>query len=160
MKLSHEQREKERAAVEVEALTWLRTPYHEKAGIKGVGVDCVQIIKKVYVACGVVDIGEIPDYSPQWHLHRNEEMYLDGLLKVMVEVAVPERGDVALFKFARTFSHGSFVVKWPVIVHAYLNRPVEKIDASKDTDLWFISEQTNHGKRRPVRFFTPKRWSV
>ena len=32
-----------RAAVVAEAIAWLGTPYHHRARIKGVGVDCAQL---------------------------------------------------------------------------------------------------------------------
>ncbi len=32
---------------------------------------------------------------------------------------LPLAGDVAVFRFGRTFSHGAIVVEWPVVIHAY-----------------------------------------
>lgn len=59
-----------RRAVVAEALTWLRTPYHHAARIKGVGVDCAQFLIAVYAATGLIDDFTPDRYPPDWHLHR------------------------------------------------------------------------------------------
>ena len=59
-----------------EARTWLSTPYHHHAAIKGVGVDCAQILIEVYAAAGVVEKVDVGDYPHDWHMHRSEEKYL------------------------------------------------------------------------------------
>jgi hypothetical protein len=43
-----------RAAVVKEALTWLGTPYHHHARVKGVGVDCARLLCAVYEASACV----------------------------------------------------------------------------------------------------------
>ena len=46
----HEQRQ----AVVAEALTWLGTPYHHRARVKGAGVDCGQLLAAVFEGAGVL----------------------------------------------------------------------------------------------------------
>ena len=103
-----------------EALTWLRTPYRHKARVKGAGVDCAQLLIGVYSACGLIEPNlTVDDYPMDWHLHRDEERYLNHVLAHAHEVSDPQPGDVALFKFGRTVSHGAIVMDWPYIIHAY-----------------------------------------
>lgn len=110
----------QRQAVIDEALTWLKTPYHHAARVKGAGVDCLMLLAEVYTAAGVIEpIADIPHYPRDWMLHRNEERYLDGLLSYCHPVAEPKLGDIALFRFGRTVSHGAIVLDWPNILHAY-----------------------------------------
>ena len=53
-------------------------------------------------------------------------------------------GDIALFRFGRTFSHGAIVTDWPRLIHAYWAIGV----------VW--GDATLHPlKDRPVRFFSP-----
>ena len=60
--------------VVAEAKTWLRTPYHHAADIKGVGVDCAMILLRVYQAVGAVPPEVDPrPYPADWFLHRDEE---------------------------------------------------------------------------------------
>jgi len=66
-----------------ELLAWERTPYHSEAKIKGVGVDCGQLLIGVFEGAGVIPRGECnPDhYAQDWHLHRSEEKYLSWVKK-------------------------------------------------------------------------------
>lgn len=102
-----------------EALTWLKTPYHHHAGVKGAGVDCLYFIVEVYTAIGVISRPEIPDYPQDIMMHRSEETYLSGLLKYTNIVDAPRFGDIAMWKFGRIYSHAAIVVDWPSIIHSY-----------------------------------------
>lgn len=113
-----------RAAVVCEAYTWLGTPYHHQARVKGVGVDCAMILADVYHACGLIpDIDPRP-YPADWHLHRDEERYLGWIKQYTHQVDVPKPGDIALYKFGRCVSHGAIVVEWPLILHSYIGEGV------------------------------------
>jgi cell wall-associated NlpC family hydrolase len=80
-----------RAAVLKEARSWLGTPYHHMGRVKGVGCDCLTLLVSVYHATGVVPEVEIPHYPPDWHLHRSDELYLEGLLAYAREIALARR---------------------------------------------------------------------
>ncbi len=114
-----------------EARSWIGTPYHHHGRIKGVGVDCAQILAAVYEVAGLVPHLDLGNYSPQWHLHRNEEVYLRWLensgAKRLPESQQPQPGDIGVWQFGRTYSHGGIVVDGgadPTLVHAYINRGV------------------------------------
>lgn len=101
------------------AKSFLNTPYHHMGRVKGAGVDCLTLLACVYEEAGLVDKVEIPYYPKDWHMHRSEERYLNGLLKYAREVSTPLPGDIVLWKFGRCFSHGAIIVKWPIVIHAY-----------------------------------------
>jgi len=127
----------QRQAVVAEAMTWQNTPYHHQAAIKGVGVDCVMLMVAVYQACGLIphDVDPRP-YANDWHMHRNEEIYLGGVEQHADPVDVPQPGDIALFQFGRCVSHGAIVLAWPLVLHAYLeHRAVVQTDVSKSAAL-------------------------
>jgi cell wall-associated NlpC family hydrolase len=109
-------------------MSWIKTPYHHHGRIKGVGVDCAQLLCLVYEAAGVIQPLDPGYYPVDWHLHRSEEMYAHWMFKYAhvydAQVKQPQPGDVALFKFGRCFSHGAIVVENGLLVHAYLNRGV------------------------------------
>lgn len=115
-----------REQITAEALTWLRTPYHHHGRIKGVGVDCAQILLAVYVdALGLAPPLDIGAYSTQWHFHRAEEVYLDWLAHAGARtVQTPASGDIAMFKFGRTFSHSAICVGDALWLHAYTDAGV------------------------------------
>lgn len=134
----------QRSAVVAEAESWLGTPYHHMARLKGVGCDCLTLLAAVYHSAEVIPAIDISYYPPDWHLHRSDERYMDGLLAYAREVAAPEPGDAALFKFGRCFAHGAVIVEWPRLIHAWNGLGVVRADASKPPLAG-----------RPVRFFSP-----
>lgn len=108
-----------RESIVDEAKTWLGTPYHHQAHIKGAGVDCVQILIEVYHAALGITKPDLGYYAPDWMLHREEERYLAGLEDFATPVDIPQAGDVVIYKFGRCFSHSGIVVRWPLIIHAH-----------------------------------------
>lgn len=135
----------EREAVAAEALTWLKTPYHHHARIKGVGVDCAQLLCAVYEACGLVEPVDPGMYAVDWHLHHSEEQF-SGWMQKYARLQAPGTpiglGDVVLFKFGRTFSHGSIYVGDGLFVHSYLHlgvimsRTTEEPLSGRDMQHW------------------------
>jgi len=105
--------------VVVEARTWLGTPYHHQARVRGVGVDCAMLLCEVFEACGMIPHVDPRPYPPDWHLHRSEEKYLGWIKQYADQVDAPLPGDVVLYKFGRTVSHAGIVIDWPMIIHAY-----------------------------------------
>jgi NlpC/P60 family putative phage cell wall peptidase len=125
----------QREMVAREALSWVGTPYHHHARIKGVGVDCAQLLCGVFEACALVSPIDPGIYAVDWHLHRNEEMFsawCARYAKLQAPGTPLKKGDVCLFKFGRTFSHGSIYVGDGVLVHAYIRRGVILSRATED----------------------------
>lgn len=113
--------QEQRDAVIKEALSWERTPHHNGARIKGEGVDCGQFPIAVYSACGLMPAITVPRYSAQFHLHRDTEWYLNIARQYGVEIETPKRGDFAIYKIGRIYSHGAIVIEWPRIIHAWVH---------------------------------------
>lgn len=114
-----------RARVVREALTWVGTPYHHLADVKGAGVDCAMLAVRVYVDTGVMTAFDPRPYSPQWHQNRQEERYLGWLEELAVPTDDPRPGDMGVWHFGgekRPFSHGGILVEGDgltgVVVHA------------------------------------------
>jgi cell wall-associated NlpC family hydrolase len=133
-----------RSAVVEEAQSWIGTPFHHEARIKGAGVDCLMMLAEVYERAGVVGHIDVPHYPQDWHMHRDAERYMEGLLAYTHEIEAPQPADIALFKFGRVFSHGAIVVEWPRVIHAYWAIGV----------VWGDVRQPPL-KGREVRFFSP-----
>jgi NlpC/P60 family putative phage cell wall peptidase len=111
-----------RQAVLAEARTWLRTPYHHAGKVKGPEgvVDCLMLLVAVFQTVGRVPLDFEPrPYAMDWMLHQGEEIYLEGLKKFMTQTDTPLPGDVALYKFGRTASHGGIVTGPDELLHAY-----------------------------------------
>ncbi len=130
--MSHEV---ERAKVVTEALTWLGTPYHHHARVKGAGVDCGMFIAEVLERTGVLPHLEPGAYDTDWHLHRGEEKYLNMVSEHARKVDQPQPGDIAMFRYGRCASHGAIVVQWPEVIHSYYGLGVVFGNAELDSEL-------------------------
>jgi len=130
-----------------EAWAWIGTPYHHHARLKGKGVDCAQLLCAVYFDAGVVPEIVTGHYAIDWHLHRGEELYLDWLARFGRRLEPGEQvqgGDVAVYRFGRTFSHGCIYVSEIELVHSYLGAGViltrldEEPLASRERQDWTL----------------------
>jgi cell wall-associated NlpC family hydrolase len=102
------------------AKSWLGTPYHHRAKIKGVGTDCGQILIAVFAEAGLIKDFDPGNYPGDWMLHRDEERYLGTIETYAKRITRdPLPGDIALFKYGRCISHGAIVTDYPEIIHAY-----------------------------------------
>jgi len=119
-----------RAALVAEAGSWMGTPYHNCARIKGIGVDCLQILAGVYANVGLIEPPPLEHYAPDWHMHRSEERYLLGIAGYLTRTETPKPGDVALFKFGRCVSHAAIVIEWPRVIHSFYGLGVVEADAN------------------------------
>ncbi len=113
--------ESQRAAVVDAARSWIGTPYHNCADIKGVGVDCGMLLVRCFVDTGLVPPFDPRPYPVDWHLHRSEERYLGFVFARGREILAPQPGDVMVLRYGRCYSHGGIVTRpRPLtIVHAY-----------------------------------------
>lgn len=126
-----------RAALVREALSWIGTPFHDGANLKGVGVDCQNFLIEVYRNAGVIsDLPEFPYFGKQWFFHTSEELYLNYLLRFGFEIPGPPRpGDVVMYKMGKAFSHSAVVIEWPKVVHVLWTRVVTLADAEREGQL-------------------------
>jgi cell wall-associated NlpC family hydrolase len=113
--------ELERLVVE-EARQWIGTPYHHHGRLKGIGVDCANLLCAVYEAAGLVEPIDPGFYDVAWHLHRNAEVFVEWLERAGArEIERPHAGAVGLWRFGRTYSHGGiFTTADGLVVHSYL----------------------------------------
>jgi NlpC/P60 family putative phage cell wall peptidase len=101
-----------------EALTWVGTPYHNQARIKGVGVDCANLIAGIAEKCGYKPVLLEP-YSIQWHLHNSEEKMIDILKSYgCIETLDVSPGTLITFQFGQVSGHIGIMVSATTFVHA------------------------------------------
>lgn len=136
-----------RRRVVLEARAWLATPYHHHGRVRGAGVDCANLLCAVFGAAGAVGDIQPGFYPTDWHLHRNEEMFLAWLARAGAHRIgqPPQPGDIAVYRFGRCFSHGAVVVdEQPALIHAYiglgtiLTRADEEPLCGRDVQYWSL----------------------
>lgn len=111
-----------RALIVAEAESWIGTPYHHEARVKGGGVDCGQILIAVYSVHGFMPSDyKVEHYPPDFAMHRDFEWYLSIVQEFSREITEAEvlPGDIVLFKWGRLFSHGAIVTDYPNIIHSW-----------------------------------------
>jgi cell wall-associated NlpC family hydrolase len=157
-----DQEASERAAVCAEARRWTGTPYHDQGDTLGGGVDCGMSLVRWFCDSGLIEPFDPRPYPADWMLHQDGERYLD-LVRSLARheydprARPPPAGDVVVWRFGRTFSHGGLVTGapgtlrgWPWIVHAYAeHRVVEETDAALDSNLMWSGR-----KPRPMLAFS------
>lgn len=124
--------EQQARIVEV-ARSWLGTPFHYAARVKGVGVDCGNLLAAIYIEAGLLP-AEFPIDAPPpgWHLHTQDERYLRLIMRYAVRVASPwEAGDVLVYRGRR----------WPSAGHAgiYIDDYLLHAVARRGVELWPLS---------------------
>lgn len=118
------------------ALDWRGTPFHHEARVKGVGVDCAQILIAVFS-----EVGLLPEFNPDhyphdWHFHKSEERYLETIKACGGrQVETPKPGDVAMYRFGHCASHAAIVIEWPRCIHAYWGQGVVEVDGENSAEL-------------------------
>lgn len=127
-----EEREQRRLVIQI-AESWLNTPYHHMASVKGVGVDCAFLLREVYFEAGLIEKFDIPYYPPDWAMHRSEERFLNTVESYSRPVLKPRPGDIAVFRYGRCVSHGAIVLDWPVIIHSAVSDTGARLGVIRDS---------------------------
>jgi NlpC/P60 family putative phage cell wall peptidase len=115
--------------VVTEALTWLGTPYRHQASLKGVGCDCLGLVRGVWRTIYGAEPELAPAYTPDWAEARGEETLADAASRHMMAIAIDaaEAGDVLLFRWRANLpaKHAAIVVSGslsdaaPRFIHAH-----------------------------------------
>lgn len=121
------------------ARTWLGTPYHHQASLKGVGTDCLGLIRGVWRELYGEDAPVPPNYSRDWAEASGIETMLEAahlhLLPVERDAQEPGRtqaGDVLIFR-VRDFAvakHAGIATSALTFVHAMEGCPVSEVALS------------------------------
>lgn len=144
-------REEGQRAVWAEALTWQKTPWHHRAHLKGVGVDCAQLLVAAFSGAGIVEWFDTGDYPRDWHLHKDRERMVPIVLRFCDELpegAPHEMADIFVCKIGRVYSHAGIIGTYPEAIHASVADQIVTL-CNLDTEAW---------PDAPRRFFRLKAW--
>jgi NlpC/P60 family putative phage cell wall peptidase len=87
--------------VVAEARAWLGTPYVHQASLKGVGCDCLGLIRGIWRALYGEEPEAVPPYAPDWAEASGQEQLFDAGMRHLSRIdpggMVP--GDVLLFRW-------------------------------------------------------------
>lgn len=85
------------------ARAWIGTPYRHQASVKGVGADCLGLIRGLWREVVGPEPAPVPPYSPDWAEVGGAETLLEAARAWLVEVhpAQARPGDVLVFRMSR-----------------------------------------------------------
>ena len=69
------------------ARSWLGTPYHDQASLRGVGCDCLGLARGVWREVVGPEPFPIPPYNRDWGETGPREVLADGARRMMPEIA-------------------------------------------------------------------------
>ncbi|WP_137111901.1 NlpC/P60 family protein [Rhodobacter sp. SY28-1] len=115
----------------IEAREWIGTPYLHQASVKGVGTDCLGLLRGIWRAQYGAEPEAVPPYTEDWAEPDHREVLLESAcrwltIKELAQVAV---GDVLLFRMrdgsiAKHLGVQSRIGTHPQFIHAYTGHGV------------------------------------
>lgn len=130
--MTHEQ--ERRAAIVNAARGWIGTPYRHQASLKGVGADCLGLVRGVWREVLGDEPETPPPYAPGWAEHGGVEAMAEAARRHMTEVPCAEfvPGDVLLFRWRAHLpaKHAGLVTAEARMVHAQEGAAVTEIALS------------------------------
>lgn len=120
-----------RDVIIAEARSWIGTPYHHQAALRGVGCDCLGLVRGVWRAVYGSDPEHPPAYSRDWAETRHEETLADAASRHMILLALDafELGDLLLFAINDNApaKHCAILVSADRMIHAIESHPVAEV---------------------------------
>ena len=113
------------------ARAWLGTPYHDQASLRGVGCDCLGLVRAVWRDLYGPEPMPIPPYSRDWGETGAREPLAKAARRVMWEVPVTDTAPGALILFrmrtGAVAKHCGIVTAPDRFIHAYERSGVAEV---------------------------------
>jgi NlpC/P60 family putative phage cell wall peptidase len=114
-----------------EARAWIGTPYRHQASLRGVGCDCLGLVRGVWRALYGFEPEATPAYAPDWAEAGGEERLAAAARRWLVEIASAnaEPGDVVLFRWRPHLpaKHAAILSAPDRMIHAYDGAAVAEV---------------------------------
>jgi NlpC/P60 family putative phage cell wall peptidase len=120
-----------RSAIVAEARGWIGTPYQHQASLKGVGCDCLGLVRGVWRAVVGAEPERPPPYAPGWAEASGEEALMQAAARHLTAIELTEfyEGDVLLFRWRAGMpaKHAAIVTSTQTMVHAHEGAAVAEV---------------------------------
>jgi NlpC/P60 family putative phage cell wall peptidase len=120
-----------RASIVAEARAWIGTPYRHQASLKGIGSDCLGLVRGVWRALYGEEPETAPPYAPDWAEAARAEPLAQAALRHLepVGLAAFAAGDVLLFRWRAGLAakHAAIVTTPASMVHAHDGAAVAEV---------------------------------
>lgn len=109
--------------------SWIGTPFRHHCGVKSLGCDCIHFVARAFEELEVVNVGEIPNYAKDWHVHNTRELLAEAIEKYLnvkkVGLSGLQNGDIVLSHFGKAASHAG------IFFNGYVYQSLTKIGVKK-----------------------------
>lgn len=108
------------------AQDWIDTPYQHQASLRGVGTDCLGLIRGIWRTLYGGEPETPPSYTPDWAERNGEETLLHAARRWLIPTDAPQPGDVLLFRMRADSpcKHVGILAPRERLIHAYWGRAV------------------------------------
>ena len=120
-----------RARLLAEARTWLGTPYHHQMSVKGLGTDCLGLVRGLWRGLYGAEPEPVPAYSRDWAEASGRETLLLSARRhfTPIEPAEARPGDLLVFRYRQgsAAKHVGLLTGPATLIHACESGPVCEI---------------------------------
>ncbi|MGE0022775.1 MAG: NlpC/P60 family protein [Hyphomicrobium sp.] len=125
-------------AVVAAARGWIGTPYHHQASIRGIGADCLGLVRGVWRDLHGEEAEPAPAYSRDWGEAAGEETLIDAATRHLVprrRESTPRPGDILIFRMraGAVAKHAAILATPTTMLHAMEGRRAAEVPFS----LWW-----------------------
>ncbi len=120
-----------RERIVASARSWIGTPYRHQASLKGVGCDCLGLVRGVWRDVVGEEPERVPPYAPDWAEAAGKETLAEAaarhLLPIPCRAIAP--GDVVLFRWRTHLpaKHAAIIASESTMVHAHDGAAVAEV---------------------------------
>jgi NlpC/P60 family putative phage cell wall peptidase len=123
-----------RARIVEAARAWIGTPYHHQASRRGIGTDCLGLVRGVWRDIYGSDAETPPAYSRDWAESGGQETMLDAASRHLQRILLTdvEPGDVVVFRLRPgvVAKHAAIIASASTLIHAMEGAPVCEVPFS------------------------------
>ena len=120
-----------RSAIVAEARAWIGTPYRHQASLKGVGCDCLGLVRGVWRAVCGAEPEPVPPYTRDWAEAGKREAFALAAGRHMTEIDCAQflPGDMLLFRWRAGLvaKHAALATAPDLMVHAHDGAAVAEV---------------------------------
>jgi NlpC/P60 family putative phage cell wall peptidase len=114
-----------------ETRRWIGTPYRHQASLRGIGCDCLGLVRGVWRAVLGDEPEQTPPYAPDWAEATGEETLAGAAFRHLIAIPLDEfePGDVLLFRWRAHLpaKHAAIVTTDHTMVHAHDGAAVAEV---------------------------------
>ena len=116
------------------AQSWVGTPYHHQGSCRGVGADCLGLVRGVWCTIYGAEAETPPAYTRDWAEASGRETLIDAATRHLTPIAVADAkgGDVVVFRFraGTPAKHVGILCARERLVHAMEGGPAIEISVT------------------------------